>query len=846
MVASSGPGGRVARPAAITLAAIGTVLARWEVGAVGAVLLLLSTSRFVLAAKGAVLPRVVRRHELVTANAVSSVAGMSAAFAGAVAAAGFVGRSAVAGFAAASLLYTGASAMFTWLPDVGGGRRGADRAALRRLRDAAADVAEGLRTISGTADIRRPLIAVGMQRFLGGAGFVLFVLAADSGYRLRIAGYGLALAVTGAAAFAGTVTAPVLVRRWRPAVLLPVAFLPPAVLGYAAGVAPGLALLLAGLAVTGFSFQALKVIVDAMVGGASRDAVRGRVVAVYDVLYNVAFVLAGLAMVPLWHPGRVRGLLWLVAAGFAVGWLVSARMLHAWPSTSALPALWPERRGPEGRWRERRWPGRGLALLAGAGLAAAFPAPALWWWAWVGLVPLLLLVRSAPGPGEGAIRAWCGAAGYLATVAYWLFPDIGPALALVAGGLGLLWLPWGWAAHHLLAGRLDPGAVLGALAVLPAGWVAIEAVRSWPSLAGPWALLGASQWNQPRMLASAALGGVWLTGLLIVTVNVAVVAVILAGGPAARLVAVVSLLAALAVGPAWMATGMPPARGVAQVAVIQTGDVLDPTQRLAREEQLTRSLAPDRPNLVVWGESSVGFDLGSRPDVAARLVALAAETRADLLVNVDARRGSAGIYKSSVLITPTGPDGRYDKTRLVPFGEYVPFRSLLGWITHISKAANQNRQRGHGPVVVHVGTLRIGPLICFESTFPDMARREAQLGAQVIVYQAATTTFQDSWAQPQHASLAAVRAVETGRPVLHAALTGMTAAFDASGHRLLWIPAGRTANPVLTIPLVTHRTPFDVAGNWVLAVSVAVLGGAVTVASLREGQQPAAPARSGA
>jgi hypothetical protein len=268
--------------AAITLAAIGTVLARWEVGAVGAVLLLLSTSRFVLTAKGAVLPRVVRRHELVTANAVSSVAGMSAAFAGAVTAAGFVGRSAVAGFAAASLLYTGASAMFTWLPDVGGGRRGADRAALRRLRDAAEDVAEGLRTISGTADIRRPLIAVGMQRFLGGAGFVLFVLAADSGYRLRIAGYGLALAVTGAAAFAGTVTAPVLVRRWRPAALLPVAFLPPAVLGYAAGVAPGLLLLLAGLAVTGFSFQALKVIVDAMVGGASRDAVRGRVVAVYE------------------------------------------------------------------------------------------------------------------------------------------------------------------------------------------------------------------------------------------------------------------------------------------------------------------------------------------------------------------------------------------------------------------------------------------------------------------------------------------------------------------------------------------------------------------------------------
>jgi apolipoprotein N-acyltransferase len=816
--------------AVTTLAAIGTVIAGWEAGAVAGLLLLLSTSRFVLAAKGAVLPRMVRRQELVTANAVSSVAGMSAAFAGAVAAAGFVGRSAAAGFVVASLLYTGAAAVFTRLADVGGGGRRADRDALRRLRHAAADLAVGLRTIAGTADIGRPLVAVGMHRFLVGAGFVLFVLAADSGYRLRIAGYGLALAVTGVAAFAGTVTAPVLDRRWGPAALLPVAFLPPAVLGYAAGVTPGLGLLLAGLAVTGFSFQALKVLVDAMVGGACRDAVRGRVFAAYDVLYNVAFVLAGLAMVPLWHPSRVRGLLWLIAAGFAAGWLVCARMLHAWPMPgAALPA---PRRGAA-------WPGRGAAVLAGAGLAAAFPAPALWWWAWIGLVPLLLLVRAAPGPREGAVRAWCGAAGYLATAAYWLVPDIGPALALVAGGLGLLWAPWGWAAHRLLAGRPGLAATGGALAVLPAGWVVIEAVRSWPSLAGPWVLLGASQWNQPRLLASAAVGGVWLTGLLIVTVNVAVVVVIVVGRPAARLLAAVTLSAALAVGPAWASVrGVPPGRGAVRIAVIQPGAVLGPAQRLALQEQLTRAVAPEHPDLVVWGESSVGYDLGNRPDVGARLTTLAAQSHADLLVNIDALRGRTGIYKSAVLITPAGPDGHYDKSRLVPFGEYIPFRNLLGWVSQISKAAKENRQRGRGPVVLHIGALRVGPLICFESTFPDMARREAQLGAQLIVYQAATTTFQGSWAQPQHASLAAVRAVETGRPVLHAALTGTTAAFDATGRRLLWIPAGRTAHPVVTIPLVAGQTPYDVAGDWVLALSMGVLGCAVTVASLRAGRQP--------
>src|SRR5581483_10920703 len=119
----------------------------------------------------------------------------------------------------------------------------------------------------------------------------------------------------------------------------------------------------------------------------------------------------------------------------------------------------------------------------------------------------------------------------------------------------------------------------------------------------------------------------------------------------------------------------------------------------------------------------------------------------------------AGIYKSAVLVTPTGLAGSYDKTRLVPFGEYIPLRHLLGWITAFSKAAKENRHRGHGPVVLHAGGIALGPLICFESTFPDMARREVGLGAQMLVYQTATTTFQGTWAQPQHASVAAVRAV---------------------------------------------------------------------------------------
>ena len=77
-------------------------------------------------------------------------------------------------------------------------------------------------------------------------------------------------------------------------------------------------------------------------------------------------------------------------------------------------------------------------------------------------------------------------------------------------------------------------------------------------------------------------------------------------------------------------------------------------------------------------------------------------------------------------------------------------------------------------------------LICFESAFPDMSRVDARHGAQLIVYQTSDSTFQASWAPAQHASLGALRAAETGRPVVQAALTGVSAAFDAQGRLLAW------------------------------------------------------------
>lgn len=500
------------------------------------------------------------------------------------------------------------------------------------------------------------------------------------------------------------------------------------------------------------------------------------------------------------------------------------------PDRSTPPAV----NGPG----QRRAPGRVLALAVGALPALAFPAPSWWWLAWVGLVPLLLVVRTAVSAREGGARAWWGMGGFVLATQYWLLPSAGPLLVVVAAGLGALWLPWGFAAHRLLAGRPTAGRVMAAVLVLPSAWVMAEAVRGWPALGGPWALLGASQWNQPPMLASAALGGVWLTSFLIAAVNTAIVGAAVHRGRSGRVIAAAVAVVCVGLGPVWFVLGPAPSAGpTIKVALVQPGDITDSATRQAASAALTTTLAGQRVDLVVWGESSVGVDLASHPDVAANLAQLSGRVGADLLVNVDAATPAGVIYKTAVLIGPSGSLGAYRKARLVPFGEYVPLRPLLGWIARHTKAAAQDRGRGSEPVVLRAGSVAVGPLISFEAIFSDLPRREVQLGAQLLAYQSSTSTYQGSWAQAQLASQAAVHAVEVGRPAVHAGLSGVSAAFDAQGRELAWCPASYRGVVVVNVPLSAQNTWYQRFGDWVLGLAVVILLAASVLTVARAGRR---------
>ncbi|MCX5197527.1 apolipoprotein N-acyltransferase [Streptomyces sp. NBC_00249] len=494
------------------------------------------------------------------------------------------------------------------------------------------------------------------------------------------------------------------------------------------------------------------------------------------------------------------------------------------------------------------------AVAAGALPCLAFPAPALWWFAYVALVPWILLLRSAPTGRRAALEGWLGGAGFVVAVHHWLLPSLHVFLLPVAALLGLLWIPWALLVRELLGGVPAAGRACAALVLVPAGWLLSELARSWQGLGGPWGLLGASQWQVPPVLRLASVGGVWLVSLLVVAVNCALV--LLVAAPGARVPAVAALTGgAVLTGVVWLWLPRPEVTGTLRVAVVQPGPVAEGTDSAERRfdvgERLTRTLVGSRPDLVVWGESSVGADLAARPDLSRRLAALAREVGAPLLVNVDARRTDRpGIYKSSVLVGPAGPTGdRYDKMRLVPFGEYVPARAVLGWATSVGRAAGEDRMRGAGPVVMDLpGGVRLGPLVCFESAFPDMSRHLTREGAGLLVAQSATSTFQTSWAPAQHASLAALRAAENGRPVVHATLTGVSVVHGPSGERIGAALATSASTAALyEVPTARGTTLFVRFGNWpggaclVALAAYCVARGARAVRPGRPAPGPSAP-----
>lgn len=430
----------------------------------------------------------------------------------------------------------------------------------------------------------------------------------------------------------------------------------------------------------------------------------------------------------------------------------------------------------------------GLALVAGALWGLCFGREPLGLAPWAALVPLFFLLN-----GERPGR-W----GFLHGLAAWLvsIPWIAPTLETYGGlnrplaALLLVVLCSYLACYHLVFALLGSrlwrrgGAV--ALAGLPALWVALEWLRTHLITGFPWNLAAYAAVEGPGVLTVSAWIGPYGSSFLLLLVNGAL-AMALAGRRWAVSGWVVGLVfLALIASARWTEAEAPDEqrRGVF-VHVIQPNitSSSEPTsyrRDYHKVHELSRRACERRQGVLVWPESAAWpYSYDDAPFLRRDLAALAA-AGCPVVLNSPTRTGERP-FNSALVVQESGVAGRYHKRHLVPFGEYVP--AAVRWLPFVGKVARNAADfaAGDEETLLPVDGERLGMSICFEVTFPGEVAQLVRGGATVL-----TTITNDSWygdssAPWQHFRAARFRAAENRRPMVRAAITGVSGIIGPQG-----------------------------------------------------------------
>ncbi len=453
------------------------------------------------------------------------------------------------------------------------------------------------------------------------------------------------------------------------------------------------------------------------------------------------------------------------------------------------------------------------------------------------LVPLLGLAIGAARAGRRAWRfGWLqGFVAWLVAIP-WIEPTLrvygqlpvfvsAPLLVLLAAYLG---------AYHALfvagcrwfGARLPAGVV--ALVLAPAWWVVLELVRSWLFTGFPWNLAGYAAVAVPGALASTALVGTSGLSFAVVAANGALALAWQRRAPHPLLVPVGLVLAGLlAEGVAQRERGRG-TTGTLPVAVLQPNipnqvgydaELALANVQLVLDQAAARCRRPG--TLVVLAESALWpYTWDDYPWLQRSLRAAAAPGCA-LLFNTSAAQSADVYFNSALLIGEAGPLGRYDKNHLVPYGEYVPLGDLLPFVSQLARNAGEFTP-GEGLALLPWAHQQLGVAICFEVIFAHEVARRVRRGATVLVTMTNDAWYGDTAAPWQHLRAARFRAAETRRPLLRAAITGISAVIDPWGRVERSLLVGERGAIEATVAGRTALTPF-VRAPWAAEAACAAL-----------------------
>ena len=513
-------------------------------------------------------------------------------------------------------------------------------------------------------------------------------------------------------------------------------------------------------------------------------------------------------------------------------------------SAQAAPAAGAKTRGPGAfggfatRWALL------LSLAGGLALYAAFPPVDAWPLAVAGPALLVLALTGR------SLRAsfGCGLAFGLALfvpLLSWLVNEAWYAWVALAVALTLIFAVLCIGQRLLLRLRFWPAAVAG-------WWVAAEGVRDrWP-YPFPWGRLAMSQSVAPDV-RWVAIGGVPFLSFLIALTGAMIARAVLsylgagrvavAAGPVLAAGVTIGLVLAGGLLPVDPTGGAP----TAPVAAIQgnvprarnlsqqlndtevTQNHAAATSELAARVKAGREPAPD---LVIWPENATGLDPSYYPFIYAVLAGAVTAIDRPILVGEVLQNPQRNV--GQLWVPGRGPTTFYVKRQLVPFGEYIPYRSLISKFSSLPSLQPENFTPGRKAVVFDVGKIKLGDVICYEVGFDGLVRSEVTAGANLLAVQSNDADFEidgQLGETGQQTAMARIRAIESDRAVVYASTTGESSIIAPDGalieHSGIWQRAILDAR----VPLVSYRTLADRVGAWpeyvIIVLTVLALAWAV-------------------
>lgn len=481
----------------------------------------------------------------------------------------------------------------------------------------------------------------------------------------------------------------------------------------------------------------------------------------------------------------------------------------------------------------RGWRADLTALLLGALSAAALPPAHVIPVLLLAIPGLLALIDATPGTRTAARRGWWFGFGlnmlglYWVTEAilveaarfWWLVPFAVPALAAVLAVFVAL--------PAALARRADPG--WRRVVVLAAAWTLSDIARQFVLTGFPWNPWG-SVWAIPGMAGDIFIQPAAFVGVHGLTLATLLLAAAGTGSWRCRLGRIAALLAWAGFGALRLAGPAPIPPDLTALLVqgnVPQGNKWNRDLALSifhRYLRLTRDgvAAVRGPAVVVWPETAYPFLLDR--DAPERAAIIEAADGASALIG-SVRLDEHGRPRNALFAVQAGGamTGVYDKWHLVPFGEYQP-----DWLPlPIQVVPGGGFAPGPGPRTLHLpGLPPVGPLICYEAIFGAQLVDRADR-PDWLVNVTNDAWFGNSAGPRQHLAAARMRAVEEGLPLLRAANTGISAAFDAHGHEVARLGLGQAGTLEVPVPGALPSTVFARLGLWgpgVLASMLLALG----------------------